>query len=250
MRKKSFILFFSLLFISLSVVAQNKNWVGAEIGPIFLLFQESQEGTGIKTPAIPVGMLGINLRHQVNERLLIEGGLYKSNYLHGYGFTVFEYKGTLAGSIETLQIPIRLKYRKKLFESKVSILTHIGLNYLYDRSGLISGTYSESHREIPGNITVKSSHNFTINSQHSFLLSEFGLGVDFRILNYALFSINGNYQIGFQKIIRIYVDYSINGGAQQSGEVFFRGNNYQILLGLKIPIDKLVLYVVKFGVKT
>lgn len=250
MKKKILVLVLSFLFIHLSTVAQHKNWVGVDIGPIFLLFQKIEEGIGIKTPPIPAGMLGINLRHQVNERILIESGLYKSNYEHGYGFTVFDSRGTLTGSIETLQIPIRVKYQKKLFESKITVMTHAGLNYLYDKSGLISGTYSETHRQIPGNYIVKSSHNFTINPQHSFLLSEFGLGVDFRILNYALLSINGNYQIGFQKIIRIYVDYSINGGAQQSGEVFFRGNNFQILAGLKIPIDKLVLYVVKYGVKT
>lgn len=233
--------FTSLIFLfPLLLMAQNKSYLGLELGPKFELYQATDNGTGIIIkPFFFSPILGLTLGHELNP-FLIETGFYLNSY--GESFRI-EGEGNgynASNAILAFQIPIRLKVRIPIIKDRLSFLPSIGYTFAINNDFESSGSSASFSVSSDGrfNDSTRVEATSIYGFEKTYGLLEAGLGFDYTFDNHLVLSMGANYLHGFKRVVELDVKYWINDGPEQTGTVYSNGGYFNIVFGLKYPIGE------------
>ncbi|NOZ45801.1 MAG: hypothetical protein GXO79_03365 [Chlorobi bacterium] len=233
------------IFISLStsVFAQNKTYIGFDFGYKGDIYQFADYGNSLTAYPIPGSVYGFNLGQELKNSIIVESGIYKVNYWSSVMFKELSF-GSSGSSIDSWQIPFRLKTNINLYKNKISISPYIGYvlafnqNYTSSRPNNASLGY--------GSATITNStdsisyyYDEFSNYKKVFSLIETGIALNYKTKHGFQWSIITNYNTGLSKVIQQNVKYTINNQPEQKGNYVSNGDNFQVLIGLKYQISNI-----------
>lgn len=231
---KSFILFLIIMLAPLINNAQHQTTIGADFGVIFPKFELYDLGGKLKNGNLPSEIYGFNISQGIYKNLSLEAGY---NYFTIYGGPNFKFSyGSGGGNIlDVYQFPLSLKYNFPIVKNKITGDVNFGIinciNASYNSYGQGSMTY------ISAGDTGKAKYFERVDFHRYFPMIEAGLGFNFRLFEDLYFSLNTSYQKGFLKVIEEEIYYQYNSQPVQLAWQISRGNNFQVLLGLKYPVS-------------
>lgn len=149
--------------------------------------------------------------------------------------------GTTTGLFDGfLSVPLNLKYNFQTMVKNLSIVPYFGLAWsTHGKSTTPSSpAYTiDYYFENPGDGFLRAdtlAYTITHRPVENNLLINYGLGIEYQILNRLIFTLNGNFTHGFTDMNRFSVNVLSNEGTE-SGTIRYRGNKFYLSGGVKIP---------------
>lgn len=192
---KAFIYIYFVL-VSVSCMAQQKStFASYEVGITADNIKFSSNDASIKMLHNGQAITGLTFKQEVKGSFLIEIGIY-DKYL-GADFRSYTPDTTnLVFAANTIQLPLRVVLRKKLFSDRLQIYPNAGISYYLTHSfSGIEYSYGNSYLQIEGKPFKNNYFTFDIGCSLNYSISEnFSLGIVYR------------YTSSFRKV----ADYQIN----------------------------------------
>lgn len=237
--KKSFLIA-TASFLTLSSFGQNKTYLGASSALCFDIYNYTDNGHNLRTVPVAEATWGFNFRQEFSKNQFFETGLVRNYYDQGFGFINLNDNGNGMGqsrAVDFWSVPLLLGNKFNLYKEKVHLVPIFGASYNKNlRYNTSLGIQSGSART--GNDSV--SYYATIDTRLSrhFTLLQSGIGLEFKILKTAIFSLNTSYSTGFKEIVQININYKTNNAAEPVfGKIFSNGESLSIGADLKLPFS-------------
>lgn len=216
---------------------ENKTYLGFEFSVANDLFDIIDSGNELKAVPLLNTPFGFVLRQDFYRKLYFETGVIWKYFQEGYGFKSIDSFGGGSGDPSYI-IPFRVGVSINLHKEKIYLVPVIGYSLginpwwftYYDDIGGGGGFYVDGSTEI-------SSHDKTTWESDTYSLLQTGLGLDFRIFRTMLFSISGNYYTGFNEVMRMDIEYTMNNSNPYKGTATSKGEFWCISTSLKYPIS-------------
>ena len=214
---------------------QNKTYLGLELSFANDLFDITDSGNELKAVPLPNTPFGIVLRQDFYRKLYFETGVIWKYFQEGYAFKSSEIYFT-SSSDPSYIIPFRFGANLNLLKDKIYLVPVIG--YSLGINPWWFTYYNESYGTgyIGGSPEISSNDKTTWESR-TYSLVQTGLGLDFRIFKTMLFSISGNYYTGFNEVMRMNIEYTVNNSNPYKGTATSKGEFWCISTSLKYPIS-------------
>ena len=240
---KSFIPFILLLVIPSFIFAQNKTYLGFDIGRKYDIYQSIDNGDALYTePFTCCPVLGINLGQEINKTFTFETGIYLNSYGGGFGINGIGYTG--GNNFLAYQIPLRLKANLNIIEDKLRLVTTVGYTFAYNLNpgstgsgSIISTSTSQSSGVMIDSSIVE--YNYNVSQREYYGLLETGISIEYIFKNDIIIYLAANYLTGFKRMVEYDVKYTLNNQGEQNGKAFSNGDYYSIFLGLRYPISNI-----------
>jgi len=222
--------------ISLAAKSQLPTTIGGDVGILVPKFELYDPGGSLKNASMPCGIYGFNFSQGIHKNLSIETGYYFFTIYGGPNFK-FSYSSIGSNILDVYQFPLRLKYNFPVIKKKIT--GDLRLGFLNNINGSYYSYGGGSFTHGSGNNTGTAKYFEKTNFHHYFPMFEAGIGLNFRLFEDLHFSVNTNFQKGFLKVFEEEIYYQYNSEPIQSAYLISRGNNYQILFGLKYPVSNI-----------
>lgn len=242
-------IFNSLLFLIFAIqfsYGQKETYIAIEVGPKYLIYENADSKSPIKTPAfiyettqsLHVGQeIGKNFYVEVGAGYYYLGESYRIENVFGYGksstFAVYEF-------------PIRLKGKVELLKNWVSLSAIAGYTYashFTDRnkdSTIPDGEGSFFSGGGFGSVdSVRANEASFYVSDGNYGLIETGLSIDVEYDEVIQFYFSGNYKAGLNRVIETEIDYRINDEPVEQTRIFFNGSYFSLKAGIRMNISRL-----------
>lgn len=248
MKTRSVILAVVWFLLSQNGFSQNKTYVGFEVGPKFLDYENTDFEGSIETPPfLYKSVAAFTISHELSPHFLIETGAGYQYFGKSYSFKNISSWGK-SSEFPIYEVPIRLKGRIGVVPNFLSFTAFAGYTF-----GFTYGSENETVRtpdswgrsSFSGGFllgansldSLRTSHESYHTSGGNFGLLETGASLDFRYNeNFSIF-LAANYKAGLKTIIETDVVYKINDAAEESARIFSKGSYYSFLLGFKYDIS-------------
>jgi hypothetical protein len=239
--------FFSIaiiLTLTLHGFCQKEKYIGFDFGPKIDFFQHYDESTYLRNAKPVNGLWGFNFGCEIKKPFFFETGIYKNNFSIAYyfkgdnGFEPDRYSSS--GNFKSWQIPVSIKTRFNLYKEKIKFNYIIGFVWLANN---YIGTESygiESASEYMDSTKVDSVKYTFTNTKISGnnILLQTGVGFEFLLFRKIYITLSGIYYSGFNTITKLDMTYTLNNHQPYKAGVISKGDSFNLLFGLKLPINK------------
>ena len=230
----------TFLLVSLALNAQNRTYLGVEVGPKFEIYEYADNGDALYTkPFLFSPIYGVTLGQEINRNFMLETGFFINDY--GESYRIRGDIGWFSSSgIIAYQIPLRLKARLNLIKDRLSLISTIGYAFAINNDyGYDSYGKSLTTNNLPGFNQRTETVDTSRYLKKTYNMLETGLALEYEFRNSLKLSLSANYLRGFSRVTEIDVRYRIDNGPEQMGTVFSNGDYYSIFLGLRYPISNI-----------
>lgn len=188
-------------------------------------------------------IIGVNLGYMVNPRWSVEVGAYNHMFTNRYYVThdnaVVGGIGYRSGGSGILQIPVSAKYFHRVWKDRLAIVPHVGVSLLthFKEVGAYSQIVDEDFDFNNGEFNVLDTLSIATAYRPRKVGCQIhaGVGLEYALAKHCILTLHGNYNVGLLRMNRLVVSTEYNGEAQQ-GHIDYRGTNFTLQAGIKIPI--------------
>ncbi len=222
--------------------SENKTYLGLELSFANDLFEITDTGSELKAASLPNTPFGIVLRQDFYRKFYFETGVIWKYFQEGYAFNSIDTYGWESYDPSYL-IPFRVGASVNLLKEKIYLVPVIGYSlgvnpwwFFYDLGYGEGVTYGSGTHTDDGSIVIADNEKTTWESR-TYSLIQTGLGLDFRLFRTMLFSISANYYSGFNEVMKIDIEYTVNNSSPYTGTATSKGEFWCISTALKYPIS-------------
>ncbi len=232
MKKTGIILLFILLtFFSF---AQNKTYIGLDFSGSNDLYKITDSGNEMTNPPLRGNQFAITFRRDINKYISIETGLMRKHLNESLIFKPSAGSGSQWYGSNFNVIPIRIITRIDIKKEKIYLSPSLGVNYYM--SGRQDGKgYGSDYQKGDDSIHYQYTANNGVHS--SYFLLQLGLATEFMIWKKFIFSIFVNRYIGFERVLTMNINYTVNKNPQVfTASEYTKGDFWNFGIGLKYPL--------------
>ncbi|MEI6577586.1 MAG: outer membrane beta-barrel protein [Bacteroidota bacterium] len=242
MKTKLILLCIAISCISLNVFGQKKTYFGVEGALNWDVWDATSEGSAFQTTPAISGNWGFTVGQELNNYLRIETGIIRKYYQESYTFNANPIEVTsLSTSLNSWNIPLRLKMNTNIYKQKIYLTTTIGYQYCINSDyGFYDPTPGEEGHFGGGSFdSISWNEVENTNLRHTFSLIEAGIGLEFIVLKKAHVDLSFSYLAGLNKIAESTINYQVNNEPYKNAKMINNGNFYSFGIGISYPISDL-----------
>ncbi len=179
---------------------------------------------------------GVNFGVKIYKDYIAETGFYKNDYTNRYNVDLDSIGyGTGYSGGDYFSIPVNLKYRF-ILNKRMSFEPFIGTSILFSKkTGMYDYSSSTGINITNGIETLHSDNSFAYRENNPVITISGGGGIEFAASKNVILMLNASYEQGFKNFNRLNVDFKY-GDFEEIGNVFYKGNNFKISAGIKVPV--------------
>lgn len=189
-----------------------------------------------KHPTV-TGYFGFTLGQQINKTFLMETGLIRKTYDFGFGFKPYELliAAPSGNGFNAWQIPLRLRSRVQIYDSRLFFSTTIGLNW-----NVFYGFGGGGARSSLGAGIDRVSYEYRKNQlEETFYLAEISSGIDYEFKSQFAIYANLCYAVGFREIHSTDIITENASCRSDQASTSSKGNYWGLVLGVKYDLSHL-----------
>ena len=225
------ILFLVLTIAYAKLFCQSKNYIGLEATKTNNYFNIDAPNLFHKKP-FATGQIGLIGRRDFSKHFALEAAIVNHRYSGSLTFQKMQFANCTDLIVKSYLVPLRLIFKQNISNENIFLSATAGYTFGFSNFSYVG--YCTFY-EVGGDSLVIRPVG-TSKASKNFSLLQTGIGIEFKLGNEGILSLNTNYYLGLNTLISTPIEYTINTNPIQKATWFSKGAFWDFGISYKHPI--------------